>query len=170
MKGNSGFTLVEVLVVVMLLGIMAAFAMPSVLSANKNWENASKQIAGNFKLARAKAVSKTSVYKVKAISVTEFEVKSASSCDTPDPTVGSTWQPDFTFDVKMPKDTQLILPTYVDGTSKTNLLDWDICFDTKGAANKAIQITLQDTVTKNKQTVKVFTGGKVKIEEVPFTP
>jgi prepilin-type N-terminal cleavage/methylation domain-containing protein len=161
MKDNSGFTLVELLVVVMLLGIGAAFAMPSVLSANKNWENASKQIAGNFKLARAKAVSKTSVYRIKPISATEFRVESATKCSE---TNLSNWTPDYTFDVKMPKDTQLISPTYVDGTLKTNLLDWDTCFNTKGSATKAIQITLEDTVTKNKQTIKVLTGGKVKIE------
>jgi type IV fimbrial biogenesis protein FimT len=160
MKGNSGFTLVELLAVVALLGIMAAFAIPSVLSTNKNWENASKQVAGNFKLARAKAVSKTSVYRIKPISSTRFEVEFAPKCTSPD----EDWDPDSTFDVDMPDDTQLISPTKVNGSLKTNFLDWNICFSAKGAADQNLEITLEDTFTKTKQTIKVLKGGKVKIE------
>lgn len=163
MKDSSGFTLVEVLVVLIIIGTMAAFAMPSVLWANKPLENASKQVAGNFKVARAKAVAKTSAYRITAVSATQFLVESATRCDK-EPSQ-ETWEVDSTFDTKLPQDTELIPKTLVDGTEKSDFQNWNVCFNSRGAANKALQITLKDNSTKTQQKIQVLKGGMVTVGE-----
>jgi prepilin-type N-terminal cleavage/methylation domain-containing protein len=161
MKNSLGFTLTELLTVVTLIGILAALAMPSVLWANKAGENATKQVAGNFKLARAKAMSKTSAYRVKGISENRVAVQYAKTCDAD----ASEWNTDYQFDVQLPKNSNIALPVTVDGKQINNFTDWQVCYDSKGISQQNAQIIIEDSETKKRTNIEILLGGAIEISE-----
>lgn len=57
-RGEKGFTLVELMIVVAMLGIVAFMAYPSIMGAIQNYKirSAASDIAGNIKLTRAYAI------------------------------------------------------------------------------------------------------------------
>jgi prepilin-type N-terminal cleavage/methylation domain-containing protein len=62
---SAGFTLLELLSVVGLMGVLAVMTGPMLLWANKPLQNGTNQTAGIFKQVRMRAIVTTSVYRVR---------------------------------------------------------------------------------------------------------
>lgn len=58
MLKNKGFTLLEVLIVVSLIGIMAAYAVPNIIDwrANANLRGSTNNLAGDLQMAKIRAI------------------------------------------------------------------------------------------------------------------
>lgn len=60
----SGFTLIEVLVTIAIIGILVAATAPLVTGFNKPLQNATNQISGILKQARMRAIATTTAYRI----------------------------------------------------------------------------------------------------------
>jgi len=58
MSENKGFTLLEAMIVIFLIGIMAAYAVPSIINwrANANLIKSAKNLVGDLQMAKIRAV------------------------------------------------------------------------------------------------------------------
>jgi prepilin-type N-terminal cleavage/methylation domain-containing protein len=67
MRDTAGFTLIETLMVVAIIGILAGFTAPAVSAGMDRYEliSASQQIAGTIRSARYQAVGKNMILKVR---------------------------------------------------------------------------------------------------------
>jgi prepilin-type N-terminal cleavage/methylation domain-containing protein len=63
-SSSKGFTLTEVLVTLVVLGVLTAIAAPTIRFGSNPLKDTSSRIAGNLKLLRAKAMSQTSAYRL----------------------------------------------------------------------------------------------------------
>ena len=164
-KYNSqGFTLIEMIATLVVAGIIAAFATPSLLSLNKPLRDGSLQFKSQLSLIRSKAISSSKAYRIRPKFTTtaqlnansegrarNFVVEYADNCKmaendvTP---VTTRWQMASQFDLDLPPNigvptASTALPVPI-GTA-TNSLNWTaigsrICFDSRGI--------LEDTTTK----------------------
>lgn len=59
LRSNRGFTLVEMMIVILLMGLMLAFAVPALrrLGASQGLKGAKENMVSQIQLARAKAIS-----------------------------------------------------------------------------------------------------------------
>ena len=65
-KSKGGFTLVELIIVVVIMGVIAAMAVPSVITFFDNYrlQGAAREVMLTMQLAKMKAISKNLQYKV----------------------------------------------------------------------------------------------------------
>jgi prepilin-type N-terminal cleavage/methylation domain-containing protein len=172
---SQGFTLIEMLVVLAIVGMVMGFAGPSLLSLNKPLRDGSLLFKNQLSLIRSKAISSNQAYRIIPKSQTladypdgiarNFVVEYAANCKK-DETAGN-WQRASQFDIDLPPNigipkTATTLP--ITG-AVTNSLDWitsgkSICFDNRGI--------LEDTTTKI--VIKDFQGlNKAKLAEIELT-
>jgi prepilin-type N-terminal cleavage/methylation domain-containing protein len=206
-KHNSqGFTLIEMIVILGIVGIVAGFAVPSFLSLNKPLRDGVSQFKSQLNLIRAKAISSNQSYRIKPLYPTRaqyynaknnknsiprnFIVEYAANCQvskygygvgkagTTDPKrpvnaayptgTPDGWQFANQFDLDLPQEVGIsdVSTVTVDGVIQTNgtlsfppanptlstpastaveaKLNWSICFDNRGLADKSVQFTLKD--------------------------
>jgi prepilin-type N-terminal cleavage/methylation domain-containing protein len=62
----AGFTLIEILATVAIIGIVGALTVPALLWASKPLQNATNQTVGIFKQARMRAIATTTAYRIRA--------------------------------------------------------------------------------------------------------
>jgi prepilin-type N-terminal cleavage/methylation domain-containing protein len=75
----TGFSLMEVMTAIAVLGVLTALGAPLLFGFNKPLQNATAQMEGVFKQARMRAISTTSAYRVRLISPTQVTVEAAST-------------------------------------------------------------------------------------------
>lgn len=62
---EQGFTLIEMIVILVIVGIISGFALPSFLSFNKPLRNGTSQFTSQLSLIRSKAISSGQAYRIR---------------------------------------------------------------------------------------------------------
>lgn len=165
-NSNSGLSLIEVLVVVALTALLAAIAAPAITFGADPLRDSSKRIAASFKLARARAMASTSAVRIRPLSNNEFIMEQAANC------ADTTWT---SISDRVQKDGQLVnedlsidSPAQLTNAREngTTTANWSICFNSRGVADKNLQLTLTDTDTSLQRTMEVFPGGAVDLGSI----
>lgn len=183
-KSPTGFTLVELLVIIALIGIMAAFSAPYINFGINPLKDTTNRVVSNFKLMRVKAMSQTSAYRIKQATSTTLVIERAKACSEPYPSTA--WTVDNSFDsedltLTEAKDIQGLAKnavieitaatenstniTPLIGSTVTGLPGWSLCFNSRGLANKTLKLTIKDQKTAKYKEIEIFQGGGVQIYE-----
>lgn len=160
-KPNSGLSLIELVVVIGLTALLAAFAAPAITFGTNPLRDTSNRMVANFRLARAKAMSKTSAYRIRPLSVEQLIVEQAKNCNA------TTWTTATEFvaeDLKFDSPTEVIA-AQVDGSGVTNT-GWQLCFNSRGRADMTLELTLKDMNTNQQRTLEIFLGGNAELSEI----
>ena len=177
-RDYQGFTLVEILIVIAIVGIMAGFAAPYINFGIDTLQDATRRVASNFRLVRTQAIAQTSAYRISQSSATQLKVERANSC------FATTWVTDNSFtasDLSLTEASsvkgiaaneviQIVAVTAtVNGTAVNATTNWNFCYSSRGVTynNQGQLIDLLMTLKSlktNKQTqIEVFTGGAVQV-------
>ncbi len=162
-KYNSqGFTLVEILASLIVVGVILGLALPSFLSLNKPLRNGSLQLKSQLALIRSKAISSSQAYRIRpkfpnrsdyVDSIPRsFIVEYAANCKIV--TSGGTngWGRASQLDLDLPINvgiTDASTSTF-GSVSVANDLNWSICFDNRG---------IVDSTSRTKLVIKDFQGS-----------
>jgi prepilin-type N-terminal cleavage/methylation domain-containing protein len=163
-----GFTLIEMITVVAILGIILGFAIPSFLTLRKPLRDGVNQFTSQLALIRTKAIASNQAYRIKPkyTTLTEyvgengytniprsFVVEYAANCQVT--TVGGTngWQRASQFDLDLPKEVGVTAAT---GAA----LNWNICYNNRGIVNTSVNLTFADYQANNRaKTASVIVRG-----------
>jgi prepilin-type N-terminal cleavage/methylation domain-containing protein len=169
-----GFTLAETLVTIVVLGILTAIAAPTIQFGNNPLKDTSANIAGNFRLLRAKAVSQTSAYRMRSVKTAtglRLAVEFADSCSSP----STAWRPDPGFASEDALDTSTSPHSQRNGVTIAQVLidaaptpvdDWSLCYNSRGLTNLTLDLTLKDNKNAQRK-ITVFRGGGVDVKALP---
>jgi prepilin-type N-terminal cleavage/methylation domain-containing protein len=164
-SSSKGFTLTEVLVTLVVLGVLTAIAAPTIRFGSNPLKDTSSRIAGNLKLLRAKAMSQTSAYRLQAVpgavpGTVTLGIERAMLCSD------TVWTADPTFateDTLLDRQVQISQVTL---NSQSKPIDnWSICYNSRGLATRNLVLTLRDDLSG--QTITVFPGGAVDVQAIP---
>lgn len=156
--GSAAFTLVEVLVVVMIMGIAAALVVPQLLNAGQmTIQAASRMVMSDVLYAQNEAIARQTERRV----VFDVDNNSYSLTDESGTTLSVTWMPaGYTIDFDDDKRFSGVTLTAVDFGGSTTL-----AFDELGAPTSGGTIELAANSNQYRITVSAFTG-RVTVE--PF--
>ncbi len=177
--GQQGFTLSEVLITVMVVSVLSAIAAPTIQFGNNPVKDNSSRLSGHLKLLRAKAISQTSAYRIKASPVggtplvvgtaadrssASLVIEKASQCNAPD--TAWTRDPGFsTEDLRLDQGVQIQQVEVNNASFSTNA--WAVCYNSRGLATQNLKVTLKDNRSSHKpMRVTVFPSGGVDVEEL----
>lgn len=148
-RSARGFTLLEALMVVLILGIMAAIVAPTFRGMSNDLENGTRESAGFLRLARAQAMTTTSAYRIRVVSDAELQGEHARQCDDVD------WTPDPRVRLELREGVRLqgadIQPNAV-----------LLCYSSRGVANASPTLTVADRDGRT-ASVEVFLGGTLSV-------
>lgn len=177
-KHNSqGYTLVEMLVVLVITGILMGIGLPSMLALNKPLRDGSSQFKSHLTLIRSKAISTSQAYRIRpkytAASAYSngiahnFVVEYAANCKVPTLVAGvAQWKMASELDLDLPLDVGItdvassIFAAPVTATISSSL-NWNICFDSRGIVDTVTPFILKDFQGNNKANIAVFSITKV---------
>ena len=161
MKGHKGFSLVELLVVVAIMAVTAAIAIPTMMATtfpHAKLKSASREIYSALQLARSQAIGSTSDYGVR------FNLSASPAKYMVMKWTGSAWTQDTTFAERAVDSQVNINDITVDGTNYTSGTTGVIRFDTTGTASSATIHLSSAKDTSDKFTVSVTSStGRTQI-------
>ncbi len=164
-KHNSqGFTLVEMLVSLIIIGIIMGVAVPSFLWLNKPLRTGALQFKAQLSLIRSKAISSNRAYRIRPNpdpdpnGTRDFIVETAANCRVT--ALGNTdgWQRASQLDLDLPKDTRITTtPSTISDPSGSAIdsLSTGICFDSRGITTP-IRFILKDFRGDNKAKIAML--------------
>ncbi len=159
---DRGSSLIELIMVLTVGGILTAIIVPGISFATRSLPDSTNRLASSFSMARAKAMSLTSAYRVRPTGANSFTIERSSNCSNTKPT---DWQADGAFstsDRQLDPDINMVA-ALEDNQSRSPSNGWSLCFDSRGLANKNLELTLQNTKDPKTKRIEVFTGGSVRI-------
>jgi prepilin-type N-terminal cleavage/methylation domain-containing protein len=136
---SQGYTLIEMIATLVLVGIIVGFAVPSFLSLNKPLRDGAVQFKTQLSLMRSKAISSNQAYRLRPNpdpnpdGTREFIAEYAANCRvTAVGVVGGVigWQRASQFDLDLPKDINLTDTPIAPATIAT--MNEGVCFDNRG--------------------------------------
>ncbi len=132
------------LIVLGMMGILMGIGATNLAVLDNPLQNATNEVAGFLKQARARAVSSSTAYRVYPTNARQLVAEFGLSCDDPSP------QLDVNLHLDLPKGVSI---------PDTN---WEICFTSRGLATSSPTLYFYgpDYATKS---VEVFLGGAVRV-------
>ncbi len=168
----QGFTLIEMVVIVGIIGIIAGFAVPSFLTWQKPLRDGASQFKSHLSLIRSKAISSRQAYRISPMSVNRadykdsiprnFVVDYAANC-----AVTTGWKRASQFDLDLPEkvgitdvsSTTLLIPGST-SVAVSNDLNWNggqgFCFDNRGIASTTLRFAIKDFQNFNTAQIALF--------------
>lgn len=172
---SQGYTLIEMIATLVLAGIIAGFAVPSLLSLNKPLRDGAVQFKAQLSLMRSKAISSNQAYRIRPNpdpnpdGTREFIAEYAANCRVT--AVGGTngWQRASQFDLDLPQNinlTDISSTTIADPAigAVSNTLGNGVCFNNRGLVD-----TTAGNNTVRRLILKDFRGenrGKIALIDV----
>jgi type II secretory pathway pseudopilin PulG len=177
---TEGFTLIEMIAILIVVGVISGFALPSLLSLNKPLRDGVSQFKSQLNLIRAKAIASNKAYRIKPLYSTRaeyyndttnpdsiprnFAVEYAANCSVPVTIRGATgWQSAAQFDLDLPKDVGIAayadvapFPTTMQMKVSDNLTNWSICFDNRGLVSQSMNFALKDFQSNHRAKIALF--------------
>ena len=145
-RNDRGTSLIELVVTLGFATVIMGIAISNLLAMERPLASASRELAGFFKQARAKAVATTSAYTVSAPDSHTIIASFGRTCSDANPTQ----------DMRL----YLELPTNINLTDTT----WTVCYSARGIADTSPSLTLTGP-DYSQTSVQVFLGGAVRVTD-----
>ncbi len=152
MKENKGLSLIELLVTMAVIGAVVGISALNLKPLNNDAQNAAGQVVGFLKLARAKAMSTTSAYRISYDANRQpvlLYAERAKRCSD------STWTPDPKLQTELPAGVALTIDF-------RHFNFRPVCFDSRGFTAAYIRVRLQDDRARTRE-VEVLVGGTARV-------
>lgn len=185
---ERGFTLIEMIVVLSIVGILGGIAAPSLLSLNKPLREGSSQFQSQLSSIRTKAISSNKAYRIRPRFgsfaeytngiANRFVVEYAENCSVAenDPAVPVTpprWQSASQFDLDLSTQVGINNNTITIATPDEPsvvidpTLNWSICFDNRGIISGTPKnVALRDFQSNNRAKVAAFITTRVGVTDI----
>jgi type II secretory pathway pseudopilin PulG len=183
-KHNSeGFTLIEMVAILIIIGVISGFALPSLLVLNKPLRDGVSQFKSQLNLIRAQAIASNKAYRIKPLYSTRAEYYNAATNPDSIPRnftaeyaancSASIWTPASQFNLDLPKDVGIAATEDITGiptttplmTVSNNLTNLSICFDNRGLVSRSMNFALKDFQSNHRAKITVFqilpVGGSI---------
>lgn len=158
-KSRKGFTLPELLIVIIVIGVLVTVAGNRFRGMGNELENATRETASFLRLVRAEATTTTSAYRIIVESERALRTESARACTgVPD----DAWTPDSSKRLVLREGVILVGPNAAAGTVLT-------CFNPRGVGNSNPTLTLEDLRGDQRQ-VEALIGGGVLVTDGAGAP
>ena len=144
---RGGFTLIELIIVVLLVGIILSMAAPSFRGLGNDVQNAARESSGFLRQTRAAAIAKTSAYRIVVVSDQELRTEFGSTCTT------GSWENDPRLTLVLREGVKFEGGLITAGTEL-------VCFSSRGIGDASPSFVVRDR-QGNAYQLDVFTGGAV---------